>query len=747
MPRGLTPDSGRWVLAHNWGVKPLSVWEAACAALLQGERDMKQTDLIVSGSAASRGSLRTAAIAAVAGLCIASTHAMAAPPLYSLQRLGLTGSAYSTSGNYSGSITGITSTGKAYGSTNRFASNVANGRDTWYFNGTTNIQIGLIGGVYEQSNGFRQGTVTGFNDASLLGGFSTRYLNGTSTSIGQDAWVYNGATNSQVQVGFTSGIYVSPASSNSQRSSNVSVVSANNLVIGSSTRYLSTTTGATPTTEGTDVWVYNPSTLTTTAINPGNAGTPIAPPVGSTGATGVTYTRNSDGMRNVSVLGANSNATGQIVGTTSRYSAANGALGTDVWFFDGTTTTILGLSNANNFNAATGAQLGSRTSSIPVTNAINNNGQVIGTTLRYNAANVGTATDAWVYTPGSGGGTYAVMGLTGGVYSPVISGNSAGTQVSTPSRINSFGKTIGTTNRYTAGTFTQIGQDAFYFDGASTVKVSPTTATYVASDNTASSGASAISNSATPFIVGSSSRWLGQATTVNSGLGFGTDVWIYNSGASSPAAQTIGLFGAAPSAGSITVTYTKADNTQNGTFRGYNDAGFVIGSAVRYDANGFSIGSAGWLYNVNTQTTTSLLFPTNFGNDTAAGHIGGLDLATTTPTIVTGTGNVLGTYIQYDAAGASQGNRVFAWSSSDGFSDLGGLVSGGLSAAGWDRLSNLTFQQGSAAGGYPMYLAGSGRLIGETADGSLYLATAVPAPATGGLLALGLAVAAKRRRR
>lgn len=699
---------------------------------------------LLAGSARSRpaGAL---ALLACAGLGMSAASAHAVPPVYGVQRVGLVGPTYINAGNYSGSIVGISSTGTAWGTTNRFVSNVANGRDSWFFNGVSSVQIGLTGGVYTQNNGFQQTSITSANGANLIGGTATRYLNGTTTTIGQDAWLYNGNTTAQVQLGLTTGTYVSSASSNNTRSSTVSAVTANNMVFGTSNRYSQTqTTGTTPTQVGTDVWVYNSLNASTTLINPGNTGTPT-PPVGSSGATGVTYTRSNDLTRSPTVLGANSNASGQIVGTATRYSATNGTLGTDAWLWDGTQTIILGLNNANNFNNAAGNTLGTRTSSLPSIGAMNASGQVIGNTIRYNAANVGTANDAWLYTPGSGGGTYTTMGLTGGVYSPVISGNSAGTQVSTPVRLNNSGLVAGTSNRYTAGTFNQIGQDAFYFNGTTTVQASPSGTTYTASDNTVTANVSGMSNSATPFVVGSNIRWLGQASTTNSGAGFGSDVWIYNTAISSPTSTVIGLSGAAPSAGSLAVSYTKADNTQANSFRGLNDAGFVIGSAVRYDANGFSVGQAGWLYNVTTQSLTTLQFPTNYGNDTVAGHVGGLILATTTPVFVTSTGNVLGTYIAYDAAGASLGNRAFVWSSADGYSDLGGLVGGGLSAAGWNRLSTLSFQNGALdASGYPKYLAGTGRLIGETADGSLYI---VPAPSSAGLLALGLLAAGKRRRR
>jgi hypothetical protein len=703
---------------------------------------MSLKNACTSVPAVRRDRVTTPALLAVAGLCLSATNALASPPSYGLQRVGLVGPTYVTSGNYSGLLTGISSTGTAWGSTNRFVSNVANGRDTWFFNGASTVQIGLTGGTYTQGNGFEQGTVTGANDSSLLGGFSTRYLSGSSTSIGQDAWVYDGLASTQVQVGFTSGIYVSNSTSNFTRSSNVAAVAANNLVLGTSNRYSPTqTTGTTATQIGADAWVYNPATNTTTLINPGNAGTPT-PPVGTTGATGVTYSKPSDLTRNISVLGANSNATGQVVGTTSRYSSASGTLGTDVWLYDGSATTVLGMSNANNFNQVAGTSLGSRTSAIPVTNAINASGQVIGTTLRYNtaASTFAAATDAWLYSPG-GGGTYTVVGLTGGVYSPVISGTLAGTQVSTPVKLNSFGRVAGTSNRYATASSTQIGQDAFVYNGTSSVQVSPSGTMYTASDNTASASITALSNSAAPFAVGQIARYNGGASSP----GIGSDVWIYNTAITSPTSTIIGLSGAGPSAGSIAVNYTKADGTQNNTFRNYNDAGFVVGSSVRYDANGFSIGNAGWIYDVNAQSMTTLLFPTNFGNDTVAGHVGGLDLATTTPSIVTALGNVLGTYTAYDALGATLGTRAFVWSTSDGYSDLGGLINGGLSAAGWDRLSTISLQSGPLDGsGYPKYLAGTGRMIGETADGSLYI---VPTPGTGGLLAFGLMAAAKRRRR
>ena len=633
-------------------------------------------------SVRTRAQAASRAIVATVGLCMAASSALAVMPQYQVQRVGLTGTVYTnSSGNYSGSITGMTSTGKVFGSTNRFSGATALGRDTWFFDGTTTSQIGYTGGIYEQSNGSRQSTINASNDSGLLGGNSVRYLNGTSTSIGQDAWLFDSAANTTVQLGYTSSQYV--LATNNTRSSNISGVAANGTVLGSSNRYSATAQ------VGSDIWVYNPTTATTTQI----------------GLFGTAYTK-ADGTRNPIVLGVNMNASGQVVGTASRYTSTGGSLGTDAWLWDGTNNIVLGLSGTQYVQASTGQRI----SGLNVTGAINNSGQVIGTSTKWNAANLNTGADAWIYTASTN--SYATIGLTGGSWESTT-GTTAGTRISAVNKINSTGRVAGTSNRYTANG-TQIGQDAFFYNGVTSLRIGLTSAAYTAADGTVSSGIFGLTNSNIAY---------GTTARANS---LGTDSWIFNGALTSPTSVVVGLTG---------VGYEKADGTRTSTITTVNEAGLAIGTSVRYDAAGTSLGNSGWLYDVNLGTTTAILV----ASFSATGS------ATTSLKAVSSGGTVVGTYTLYDGAGVSQGNRVFTWNANDGYNDLGALVTN-LSAANWDRLVSSSFLSGTDSSGYPLFMTGTGRRVGETADGSLYIISSVPTPGAGALLSLGLLFASKRRR-
>ncbi len=71
----------------------------------------------------------------------------------------------------------------------------------------------------------------------------------------------------------------------------------------------------------------------------------------------------------------------------------------------------------------------------------------------------------------------------------------------------------------------------------------------------------------------------------------------------------------------------------------------------------------------------------------------------------------------------------FWWSLADGFRDLGDIVAGGLSVAGWQQLSNVKWQADNLASAGPQYIVGGGYVNGQirdpVIDQSAYLMTAI----------------------
>jgi hypothetical protein len=93
----------------------------------------------------------------------------------------------------------------------------------------------------------------------------------------------------------------------------------------------------------------------------------------------------------------------------------------------------------------------------------------------------------------------------------------------------------------------------------------------------------------------------------------------------------------------------------------------------------------------------------------------------------------------FAADDTSLGYRAFAWTPEDGAVDLGALVLGGLTAAGWDRLEWAIRANGLAQ------IVGSGRL--QSGGNLAYLLVAIPEPGTGPLVSIGLLELVARRRR
>jgi hypothetical protein len=92
------------------------------------------------------------------------------------------------------------------------------------------------------------------------------------------------------------------------------------------------------------------------------------------------------------------------------------------------------------------------------------------------------------------------------------------------------------------------------------------------------------------------------------------------------------------------------------------------------------------------------------------------------------------------------GTRAFVWTETDGFSDLGSLVRGGLTAAQWQSLAEGFAAAGSRGGGYPMYIAGYGQGVGDAGVGTVFLLTPEPTSLASILLLAGALLRRSRRK-
>ena len=249
--------------------------------------------------------------------------------------------------------------GQVVGYSTRYtAQGATNGIDAWVWNGATTTQIGLIGGVYSGVDGTRASTPVSQTESGLVTGYSSHY-SGTGTNLGQDSWLFTG--NSTVQIGLTGGPYVA---SDGRRSSRPSHLSEDGRVIGYSTRYPEA--GA---SNGQDAWVWN-----------GVSTVQIGLPGGEhTGNGGYQFT-------NAPLANAQ-----YISGYSNRYKGTNTANGQDAWIWNGLETVQIGLTG--------GAYTGSSGYQFSKSELLSDSGRVVGTSTdtpaqtRTSAATPGCGTE------------------------------------------------------------------------------------------------------------------------------------------------------------------------------------------------------------------------------------------------------------------------------------------------------------------------------------------------------------------
>ena len=198
----------------------------------------------------------------------------------------------------------------------------------------------------------------------------------------------------------------------------------------------------------------------------------------------------------------------------------------------------------------------------------------------------------------------------------------------------------------------------------------------------------------------------------------GVNTWVYNP-VSNTTVQT----------GLTAPAYTGSAGFQDSFNELQNAAGQVAGFSARYTGVNTYNGQDAWYFDPITSITSAII-----------GSIRTADsFASSSPTILTDDGFLLGNY-QFFAGGIGSGEqRAFIFRPDLGLTDLGNLVSGGLTANGWSTLRNPVFSDALRT------IVGHGFVNGQTSGQSVFIL--VPAPAAAALLGLGGLMAAKRRRR
>jgi hypothetical protein len=580
--------------------------------------------------------------------------------------IGLTGPEQTSSeGTQVVQLWSMNSTGQVSGYSNRYNGTAYNGRDAWVWNGTTTTLVGLTGPGYTTSAGYQDSFPTLLNNAGQVAGFTEKSF-GVNNNNGTQAWVWNGTTTTPV--GLTGPAHVT----NSGYLVSLPLFQNDaGQVVGTSRRYR----GDESLRNGADTWAWNGST----SVQIGLVGGPFTSPI-----RGYQFSEAKLQNRN-----------GQVAGISNRYTGVNAELGGNaggwnLWVWNGTTTTMIGLTGAPYVGSD-----GYQTSQLLFQN---NAGLVVGTSGRYTGVNSGNGSDAWVWN----GTTTTQIGLLGPAYT-----GTGGYRASTPRFLNESGQTVGTTSRIRSAAISN-GQDTWVWNGVTTTQIG-----LVGGSFTGSAGYQLslpqFQNEAGQ-VVGYSRRFTG-VNTDN-----GQSIWVWNG----TTTTQIGLTGPA---------YTGSAGRQNSSALFMDAAGRVAGTSARYVGE-FSVnGSDAWYFDPSTLVTSAVIGSVRTSDN----------FASSTPTIITDGGFLLGIYTFFPGGLGSGEARAFIFRPDLGLTDLGNLVSGGLTLNGWSTLQNPLFADALNT------IVGYGYVNGQTTGQSVFVM--VPTPSAAALLTLGGLLACRRRRR
>jgi len=283
--------------------------------------------------------------------------------------IGLTGSEHTRNDGIKHSYAErMNEAGQVTGYSVRFDGGSADfGRSTWLYDGATTIDIGLTGPEHTRNDGYKYSSLEQFSgqlsESGQVLGHSRRY-NGGSAQLGTTAWLYDGATT--VDIGLTDSEHTS------SDGAKVSFASRRNKaghVFGYANRYNGGSTRL-----GFSAWLYD------------GAGTI------NIGLTGTEHTR-SDGYK--SSFAYELNEAGHVHGFSERFNGGSLLMGQSAWLYDGATTTDVGLVGSEH----TRNDGYKYTFVDPLSDQLNEAGQVIGASYRYNGGSTQLGQDAWFYDP------------------------------------------------------------------------------------------------------------------------------------------------------------------------------------------------------------------------------------------------------------------------------------------------------------------------------------------------------------
>ena len=447
-----------------------------------------------------------------------------------------------------------------------------------------------------------------------------------SSYVGRSVWAYDSNLGTTTRIGFFGTEYTSPI--NGEQHSEFRLANSQGFATGLSWLF--------PQNMGTQVaWSYNPTTSAVRRV----------------------------GLNDPSGSGMWSGGRDEVLGVTENR-VAIGQYGYDsthqaIWVHNdaSNTTTRAGLFDAEH-TSPNGRQY--------ATDAIwNFSGQVIGRSNRYPANDeFREGWSAWTFDPATA--TSTRLGFTDAEHTKVTDQE----QKSWAEAINESGMVIGGSERWVVGTDSGNGRTAWLYD--------PSTDATTKLGNQGSIPGTNDYHHNTPVAINNRGQVVGEAQQT---AGYaGNAMWMYDS--ASDSTRQIGL--------SDALHTHPSENYQWDGFAGLTDSGLVAGSSLRlglYPYNSSS-GQTAWLYDYDSDSTTSLVFSENAEHE-----------AFSVVDYLTEDGITIGKYELIEGAGGTGILRPFIGSLDVGFFDLDNLVAGGLAPNGWDRLSEEILDLGHGTTG------------------------------------------------
>jgi hypothetical protein len=552
-------------------------------------------------------------------LCGAAALAV---PTYRIVPLGLTDLEHTRDdGGQSSSGYQLNETGQAIGEARRFNGGSTDlGSSAWLYDGTTTRKVSPTGGVFTGEDGDELSLVLVLNNAGHVSGLAAQFESGSGAFAGFTGWLYDGA--STFDVGFTDDEHTRDDGlrySVGYRPNEAGQLS------GFSSRYNHGNAWL-----GSSAWHCDGATTR------------------NIGLTDAEHTRNDD-YKDSSAYGW-LNEAGQEIGYSSRFNGGSVDLGQSAWFYDGATTRIMGFVGSEYTRDD-----GYRSSHA---SRLNEAGQVIGDSTRFNGGSADLGRSAWLYD----GTTTLNIGLTDSVHT-----RNDGFQDSLASRLNQAGEVAGVSHRYNGGSL-DLGRSAWLYDGTNTVEIGLTDGEHSRNDGYRGSYVFGLNNAG---------QVIGESRNLDGSNYLGRSAWLYDG----TTTRQIGLTDA---------VHTSSDGYQDNTVDYLNDAGQVVGSSERYLADDTEGGQDAWFYDSALDQTFVLQLSAR-SDGYAYSNINYLGED----------GAVLGNYTLFDALDNEVGRRAFYFTVADGLHDLGSLVEGGLPANGWDWL------------GFAFRANGQGQILGD----------------------------------